>query len=57
MRWSRGDRTRPISDPGGSIPDVTERVRYRYWTRPVFWPGASSVAEVTGLWLVAVTGG
>ena len=49
-------RTRPVSDSGGSVPDVTGRVRYRYRTHPVFWPGAGRVVEVTELWLSGVTG-
>jgi hypothetical protein len=49
------DRVRPVSDSGGGVPDVTGCVRYRYRTRPVFWPGASKVARMTGLWLIAVT--
>ena len=48
MHLARGDRMRPVSDLGSSVPDVTGRVRYRYRTRPVFWPGAFRVAELIG---------
>ena len=62
MRWSRVDQTCLTCVPdafgtvsGGSVPDVTGHVRYGYRTRPVFWPGVGRVAEVTRLWLIAVT--
>ena len=41
---------------GSNVPDVTGRVRYLYRMHPVLWPGVGRVAEVIGLWLVAVTG-